>query len=63
MKRLLLAKQHDPYFSIPNIQVVNVDRWGDRRLTLQHLSIDGKLLEKKQADRVLSIFIKDNVEV
>lgn len=53
--RRLLAKQHDPYHSIPNIQVISVDRWGNRGLTLMHTITNGRLLERKQVERVLSL--------
>jgi spore cortex formation protein SpoVR/YcgB (stage V sporulation) len=37
----------------PDIQVVDVDLTGDRRLMLRHRSIDGVLLDEADARRVL----------
>jgi stage V sporulation protein R len=53
--RRVLSEQHNPSLLIPDIQVVGVDKWGTRRLLLQHNIVDGKLLDAKQADRVVSL--------
>jgi spore cortex formation protein SpoVR/YcgB (stage V sporulation) len=53
--RRVLSKQHNPSLLIPDIQVARVDKWGTRKLFLQHNIVDGKLLDAKQADRVVSL--------
>ncbi len=51
--RRALARQYDVAGRDPDIQVVDVDLTGDRRLELRHHVINGVTLEEKDADRVL----------
>ncbi len=51
--RRALARQYDVARRDPDIQVVDVDLAGDRRLELRHNVVDGVVLEEKDADRVL----------
>lgn len=51
--RRMLARQYDVAWRDPDIQVVDVDLAGDRRLVLHHRVIDGVLLEPDDAERVL----------
>jgi spore cortex formation protein SpoVR/YcgB (stage V sporulation) len=51
--RRALARQYDVARRDPDIQVVDVDLAGDRRLELRHNVMDGVTLEEKDADRVL----------
>jgi stage V sporulation protein R len=51
--RRALAKQYDPAWMDPDIQVVDVDLAGDRRLILEHRVQDGRLLEEQEARQVL----------
>jgi stage V sporulation protein R len=51
--RQALARQYDPGWSEPDIQVVDVDLAGDRRLVLQHLVGHRVLLDEGEARRVL----------
>ena len=51
--RRMLARQYDVAWRDPDIQVVDVDLAGDRRLVLHHRVIDGVLLEPEDAERVL----------
>ena len=48
-----LAKQYDVAHIQPDIQVVDVDLSGDRRLIVQHRVIDGVMLDDKTARQVL----------
>ena len=48
-----LARGHDISESDPDIQVVDVDLAGDRKLVLQHRVRNGVLLDKRDAQRVL----------
>ena len=48
-----LARQHDVGFIDPNIEVVDVDLAGDRRLMLRHSVIKGAQLNETDAKRVL----------
>jgi stage V sporulation protein R len=48
-----LARQHDVGFIDPNIEVVDVDLAGDRRLVLRHTVVNGAVLEEADAKRVL----------
>jgi len=48
-----LARQHDIGWIDPNIEVVDVDLAGDRRLLLHHAMVHGSLLEEQDAKRVL----------
>jgi stage V sporulation protein R len=51
--RRALARQYDMGRRDPDIQVIDVDLAGDRRLELRHHVLDGVTLEEKDADRVL----------
>jgi stage V sporulation protein R len=48
-----LAKRHDVGWIAPNIEVVDVDLVGDRRLILHHSVVNGHLLVEGDAKRVL----------
>jgi len=51
--RRALARQYDPAWTDPDIQVVDVDLNGDRRLILEHRTHAGRLLEEQEARQVL----------
>jgi spore cortex formation protein SpoVR/YcgB (stage V sporulation) len=51
--RRTLARQFDVAWSDPDIQVVDVDLTGDRRLHLQHNVVNGLLLEETDSRSVL----------
>lgn len=51
--RTILAKQYDLTTTEPNIQVYNVNRWGDRMLTLRHHMINDRYLEGPAAKETL----------
>ncbi len=51
--RRALARQYDPAWSDPDIQVVDVDLGGDRKLILEHRVAAGRLLEEQEARQVL----------
>lgn len=48
-----LAKQYDMSYMIPNIQVTDVDRWGDRTMTLTHYMVNGRPLDTESATETL----------
>jgi stage V sporulation protein R len=48
-----LARQYDVGFIDPNIEIVDVDLAGDRRLLLRHVVVDGALLQERDAKLVL----------
>jgi spore cortex formation protein SpoVR/YcgB (stage V sporulation) len=48
-----LARQYDVGWNDPNIEVVDVDLAGDRRLILRHVVVNGGLLDEDDAKRVL----------
>jgi stage V sporulation protein R len=48
-----LARQYDIGWIDPNIEVVDVDLAGDRRLILHHAVVDGCLLEETDVKHVL----------
>ena len=48
-----LARRHDVGWIEPNIEVVDVDLSGDRRLILHHSVVGGRLLAKEDANGVL----------
>jgi len=48
-----LARLHDVGWIDPNIEVVDVDLAGDRRLILRHTVVNGAMLEEPDAKRVL----------
>lgn len=43
--RTALSKQYNIGYQTPDIQVYNVDRWGDRTLTLRHYMVNKRPLE------------------
>jgi spore cortex formation protein SpoVR/YcgB (stage V sporulation) len=51
--RRALARQYDVARRDADIQIVDVDLAGDRRLELRHTVLEGVTLEEKDADRVL----------
>ncbi|TXL78277.1 SpoVR family protein [Vineibacter terrae] len=51
--RRQLARRHDVGWIDPNIEVVDVDLMGDRRLIMHHNVVSGSLLEEEDAKRVL----------
>jgi stage V sporulation protein R len=51
--RLELARRYDIGWIDPNIEVIDVDLAGDRRLILQHRVVNGRLLHEPDARRVL----------
>ncbi|TCZ66821.1 SpoVR family protein [Roseicella aquatilis] len=51
--RRALARQYDPAWTDPDIQVVDVDLGGDRKLILEHRVVHGRLLEEQEARQVL----------
>ena len=48
-----LARQYDVGYLDPNIEVVDVDLAGDRRLMLRHVVVKGAQLNETDARRVL----------
>jgi len=48
-----LSRQYDVGVTDPNIEVVDVDLAGDRRLLLRHMVLNGTLLDETEAKRVL----------
>jgi spore cortex formation protein SpoVR/YcgB (stage V sporulation) len=48
-----LARQYDVGYIDPNIEVVDVDLAGDRRLMLRHAAVKGAVLNEADAKRVL----------
>ncbi len=48
-----MARQYDVGFIDPNIEVVDVDLAGDRRLMLRHAVMKGAQLNETDAKRVL----------
>ncbi|MBL8536683.1 MAG: SpoVR family protein [Hyphomonadaceae bacterium] len=51
--RRALSKRYDIAYQDPEIQIVDVDLAGDRKLILQHRVMDGIVLEEADAERVL----------
>lgn len=51
--REALSRQYNIGYHIPDIQVYNVDRWGDRSLTLKHFMTNVRPLNPELATRVL----------
>jgi len=45
--RSALSKQYNIGYQTPDIQVYNVDRWGDRALTLRHYMVNKRPLESE----------------
>jgi len=48
-----LASQYNVGYHIPDIQIYNVDRWGDRSLTVRHFMINRQPLDTKDTKEVL----------
>ena len=48
-----LARQYDVSFIDPNIEIVDVDLAGDRRLVLHHAAVNGALLHEAETKLVL----------
>jgi spore cortex formation protein SpoVR/YcgB (stage V sporulation) len=48
-----LSRQHDVGFLDANIEVIDVDLAGDRRLMLQHIVVGGAQLQEADARHVL----------
>jgi stage V sporulation protein R len=51
--REALAKQYNFGYMIPDIQVTNVDRWGDRTLTLNHYMVNKRPLDPETTTETL----------
>ena len=51
--RRALARHYDVSRADPDIQIVDVDLEGNRRLELRHQVVDGVTLEEDDAERVL----------
>lgn len=51
--RKALSLQYNIATMIPDIQVVNVDRWGDRSITLRHTMINNRPLDGESALQVM----------
>ncbi|KKL85698.1 hypothetical protein LCGC14_1952160, partial [marine sediment metagenome] len=51
--RRALAAQYNIGYFIPDIQVQNVDRWGDRSLTLRHSMVGNRPLRTEETTEVL----------
>ena len=51
--RRTLARSYDPAEGDPDVQVVDVDLAGDRRLMLQHRTRPGQLLAQRDAELTL----------
>jgi spore cortex formation protein SpoVR/YcgB (stage V sporulation) len=51
--RKVLAEQYDISLQDPLIEVVHVDRWGDRRLALRHFAHHRRWLNTVDANKVL----------
>lgn len=49
-----LALQHNYGYHVPDIQVTEVDRWGDRSMTLTHYMTNCRPLEKEDTVRALN---------
>lgn len=51
-----LAQTYNIGYSIPNIEVDNVERWGDRSLHLTHTMINNRPIDVKNAGLVIRMF-------
>lgn len=51
--REALAKQYNFGYMIPDIQVYDVDRWGDRSMTLRHYMVNGRPLDADSTTETL----------
>jgi stage V sporulation protein R len=47
--RTALSRQYNFGYHIPDIQVVDVDRWGDRSMTVRHFMVNKRPLEPESA--------------
>jgi stage V sporulation protein R len=56
--RDLLAQQYNISMTEPNIQVYNVDKRGDRSLTLRHIQRNNRPLEKEDLEEVMKHLYK-----
>jgi len=56
--RDILSQQYNISMTEPNIQVYNVDKRGNRSLTLRHVQHDDRPLEKKDLDEVMKHLYK-----
>ena len=54
--RRALAAQYNIGYSIPDIQVYNVDRWGDRSIKLRHTMVGNRPLRAEETTEVLKHF-------
>lgn len=48
-----LSQQYNNGYSIPDLQVYNVDRWGDRAITLRHTMVNRRPLHADETSEVL----------
>jgi stage V sporulation protein R len=48
-----LSRQYNIGYKIPDIQITNVNRWGDRTMTLRHTMFNNRPLDQKSAISVL----------
>ena len=53
-----LVRQNNVGYMIPDIQVTNVDRWGDRTMSLRHFMINRMPLNKEQTIETLTYLTK-----
>jgi stage V sporulation protein R len=51
--RQVLSAQYNIGYMIPDIQVVNVDRWGDRSMKLHHKMVGRRPLDGEETIEVL----------
>jgi len=51
--REILSKQYNIGYRTPDIQIFNVDRWGDRSLTLRHYMVNKRPLDAQSTDETL----------
>ena len=51
--RQKLAASYNLGYKLPDIQVIDVDRWGDRTMTLRHTMVNGMPLAKEEAKETL----------
>lgn len=51
--REALSRQYNLGYRVPDVQVYDVDRWGDRKLTLKHNMVNRRPLEPKYTTEVL----------
>lgn len=52
--RTALVREYNIGYHFPDIQVVDVDRWGDRKLTLRHSMVNRKPLDPDEAIETLN---------